>query len=768
MIAVGAAKPAHAQNATWLLNPGSGTFNTATNWNPAVVPTNTAIFGASNTTTILFAPFTTTSIGTLQFNPFAPAYTFVTSPNLFTQIRITGAGIVNNSFNVPTFIIGNQANIIFRNASTAGNATIVTNGGGLTAFADSATGGNARLIANAGGAVDITSLTNGGMTAGSIEGAGTFSLGSNELTVGSNNLSTTVSGTISGVGGSLIKTGSGTLMLTGNNTYTGPTVVDLGTLIVNGSIASSSPVTVNFRGELAGSGTVSTVRILPGGTFAPGNGTPGSSMTVAGNLFMAPGSLYSVQANSQSASFANVSGNAFLAGTVAVNVSGTFFVPKVYTILNTGGFVFGSFDSVVDNRPSFEGNLSYTPHGVVLSLTFDPLRAVETLPGGGAAPPISQNQFNVVTALINSFNATGQIPVPFGSIATANDLSQLTGEVGTVVQQAAFNTMDRFVNTLLDPFLGERGRRAPVDSLAAYAPEDRKTAIYPMATPYDDTILRWSRWATAQGGTQRTGGDPVVIGSHDTRSNIASLAAGADYRLLPDTLVGFGIGGAFGNFNLANGLGSGSDNSFQAGAYIRHSINQAYVAAALAYGFHDMTTDRAVTFAGFDQFHAQFDVHSIAGRAEAGYRCAMPWMGVTPYGAGQFTTIFLPAYNEQTSGADPFALSYTAQEVTAPRSELGLRGDTSFAWGDGIVTLRERTAWAHNFNTSRGAVAAFQLLPASSFVVNGAVQAPDAAVVSASAEIKWLNGFSVSVGFDGEYSSNVQTYAGRAVLRYQW
>src|SRR5262245_27013520 len=108
-----AATSAHAQDATWLLNPGSGSFNTATNWNPAVVPTNTAIFGASNTTSISFQPFTTTSIATLQFNPDAPAYTFATSPGLFTSISVTGAGIVNNSSNAPTFIVGNQANIFF-------------------------------------------------------------------------------------------------------------------------------------------------------------------------------------------------------------------------------------------------------------------------------------------------------------------------------------------------------------------------------------------------------------------------------------------------------------------------------------------------------------------------------------------------------------------------------------------------------------------------------------------------------------------------------
>src|SRR6516225_6789884 len=68
---------AQAQDATWLLNPGSGNFNTAANWTPATVPTGTAFFGTSNTTNITFQPFITTSIGTMQFNPGAPAYSLV-------------------------------------------------------------------------------------------------------------------------------------------------------------------------------------------------------------------------------------------------------------------------------------------------------------------------------------------------------------------------------------------------------------------------------------------------------------------------------------------------------------------------------------------------------------------------------------------------------------------------------------------------------------------------------------------------------------------
>ena len=74
------------------------------------------------------------------------------------------------------------------------------------------------------------------MTAGSIEGAGSYVLGNKQLVVGSNGLSTEVQGVISGIGGSLDKVGAGTLTLSGVNTYTGPTTIDGGTLSVNGSI----------------------------------------------------------------------------------------------------------------------------------------------------------------------------------------------------------------------------------------------------------------------------------------------------------------------------------------------------------------------------------------------------------------------------------------------------------------------------------------------------------------------------------------------------
>jgi uncharacterized protein with beta-barrel porin domain len=176
-----------------------------------------------------------------------------------------------------------------------------------------------------------------------------------------------------------------------------------------------------------------------------------------------------------------------------------------------------------------------------------------------------------------------------------------------------------------------------------------------------------------------------------------------------------------------------------------------------------------VTIAGIDQLQARFNTNAFSGRVESGYRFVVPWMGVTPYAAGQFTSYDLPAYAEKVlSGAGTFALNYTAREVTASRSEVGVRSDKSFALSNAVLTLRTRFAWAHNFDTDPSIGATFQTLPGASFFVNGAAQAHDAALTTASAEIKWMNGWSVAGTFEGEFSSTTTSYAGKGVVRYQW
>ncbi|MGB8339981.1 MAG: autotransporter-associated beta strand repeat-containing protein [Chthoniobacterales bacterium] len=146
--------------------------------------------------------------------------------------------------------------------STAANSTITIgagSNGGLDAylyFLDDSLGGQARIILS--GTLDMSGHNSPGVTTGSLEGSGHVFLGANNLTVGSNNLSTTFSGVIQD-DGSLTKTGTGTLILSGANTYTGGTTIARGSLVVNnrsGSGTGSGAVQVN-RGTLRGGGTIS-------------------------------------------------------------------------------------------------------------------------------------------------------------------------------------------------------------------------------------------------------------------------------------------------------------------------------------------------------------------------------------------------------------------------------------------------------------------------------------------------------------------------------
>jgi uncharacterized protein with beta-barrel porin domain len=279
----------------------------------------------------------------------------------------------------------------------------------------------------------------------------------------------------------------------------------------------------------------------------------------------------------------------------------------------------------------------------------------------------------------------------------------------------------------------------------------------------------WSVWTAGFGGSQTTNGT-VALGSNTATSRVFGMAAGADYWLSPNTISGFAVAGGGTSFSVANG-GTGRSDLFQAGAFIKHTVGAAYVSGAIAYGWQDITTDRTVTVAGFDRLHAEFNANTLSSRVESGYRFVMPWMGmgITPYVAGQFTDFELPAYAEQAlTGASTFALAYAAKNVTDTRSELGIRTDKSFAMEDGVLTLRGRFAWAHDFNPDRSIGATFQALPGASFVVNGAAQASDSALTTVSVERKWLNKWSAAATFEGEFSSVTASYAGKGVVRYVW
>ena len=625
----------------------------------------------------------------------------------------------------------------------------------------------------------------GGTTAGSIEGDGNVFLGSKNLTVGGNNLSTTFSGVVQDGGksggtlGSFTKTGTGTLTLSGANTYTGETAVDAGTLLVNGSIAASILTTVNPGGTLGGTGTVGNTIVAGGGTFAPGSGAPGTSMTVAGNLAFQSGALYLVQISPSTASFATVTGTATLGGTVqAVLAPGSYSLGQSYTILSAAGGLGGStFSGVSASATNFRFGLIYTATDVVLTLTGAAL-------GSGAS--LSGNQQAVAGAINGFFNSGGTLPPNFANLFfltggnLANALTLLSGEAATGGQQGAFKLMDQFLGVMLDPFVDGRGGIAgaavpalgfaperetlPEDIALAYAKATR-TPVYKAPSAIFEP--RWSVWGAGYGGYNKTSGDPLVVGSHDLAARTAGFAAGMDYRLAPGTVAGFALAGGGTRWDLAQGLGGGGSDAFQAGVYGATRSGPAYLAAAFAFANHWMSTDRAAPFG--NRLTADFDAQSFGGRVEGGYRSGTPIGGVTPYAAVQAQSFRTPGYREVDVTGGGFGLAYNSRTGSDTRSELGARFDQVGAFDrNAVLTLRARLAWAHDWVSDPTLAPVFQTLPGAGFIVNGALPAKDSALASAGAELRLANGVTLLAKFDGEFASHAQTYAGTGTLRWTW
>jgi outer membrane autotransporter protein len=404
--------------------------------------------------------------------------------------------------------------------------------------------------------------------------------------------------------------------------------------------------------------------------------------------------------------------------------------------------------------------------------------------GGLGTGGLSGNQRNVANALNNFFNSGGALPPAFVAIFgltgsnLGNALSQLSGEPATGSQQVGFQMTSQFLSLMLDPFVDGRSGIADSNGPAlGFAPE-REALPENIALAYSSVLKApppkvsrfdqgWSVWGSAYGGSNRTGGDPVVQGSHDLSASTAGFAAGLDYRISPDTVVGMALAGGGTSWSLAMGLGGGRSDAFQAGLYGATRSGPAYLSAALAYTNHWMSTDR-FAFAG-DHLTASFNAQSLGARAESGYRLASMFGGFTPYVAIQAQYFRTPSYSETDLNGGGFALAYNARNATDTRSELGARFDRAVVLNFGtVLALHARLAWAHDWVSDPALAPVFQALPGASFIVNGAAPARNSALVSAGSELRLANGISILGKFDGEFAARSSTYAGTGTVRYRW
>jgi outer membrane autotransporter protein len=567
------------------------------------------------------------------------------------------------------------------------------------------------------------------------------------------------------------------------------TTLSNGTLTMRGGTLVSSDVLIG-GGLLTGDGTIiangASTGLGTGGVFNTGGTVmPNGTLAIRGDYTQSGSGLLAYQLFSPTAraDTLTVTGTATLGGALAVTVMpGLYANSTPYPSLLTANSVKGEFTEVTSSSVFLPAAATYNATSVDLTLNRIPF---------GGVPGLSSNQRAVGNALESAYssNLTGPQADFYGNILaspTTNVLTQLSGEANAGAGQiAAFQLTNEFLLLMLNPFGSDRGGFGAAGpeplgggAISRFAPEREATPevaqAYAAVTPDGRTATywtpRWNVWAAAFGGANNTNGDPVGAGTHSFAARTAGIAAGLDYKVTPDTLIGFALAGGDTGWGLAQGLGGGHSDAFQAGLYGSQLFGPAYLSGALAFANYWTATSRSVVVASIDTLNASFDARSWAGRAEAGYKLAWTPVNLTPYAAVQAQSFHTPNFSEGSwSGSTLYALDYASHAGSVTRAELGSWLSSNYLLaGDAVAVLFGRAAWAHDWQNDLQAASTFLTQPTASFIVNGAKPASDLAVVTAGAELRLAGGISLMGKFDGEFGAGTSTYSGTARVRYTW
>jgi autotransporter-associated beta strand protein len=307
----------------------------------------------------------------------------------------------SNTYTGTTTVEGNNPALAvdLTNASALQDSTLDYNGYGASIQFGIAGGKNLTTATFGGlGGVQNLTLVNSGSSGGGVS-----------LTVGQDGASTVFSGALSGAG-SLIKTGAGTLTLSGSNTYTGTTKVSAGGLTINGSLASGSAVTVSSGATLGGTGTIAgPVTVTSGAALAPGDdGAPGV-LKLTGSTALNSGSSLIMALGASGSSGQIVLTGAYAgpgSGSITVNISGIASTTATNYTLVTGASGIVSSNFKLGGTPSgYLCALSATSGTLVLTTSTPaaPAGLVATGTTGSVLlswnPSVSATSYNILRSI---------------------------------------------------------------------------------------------------------------------------------------------------------------------------------------------------------------------------------------------------------------------------------------------------------------------------------------------------------------------------------
>ena len=735
------AMTAAASAQTWSGIDGDD-WGVSTNWTPNNVPdtnTETATFATPGGFNNLESSYTINAIvATSDFSISSNAGATLTLSGTNPTINVDpGATLSIDTLTATDSVITKTGTGTLGLNNELAGSVLVSDGslalgyGFTSGFATGSVTGNVELA----GTANLTTssfILAGTPAVGSLTGSsGTTVTLNSDLAIGAGDYS----GTISGTGG-LNKTGTGTLILNGADTYAGMTTVDGGTLRINGTNASD--IQLNTGTTLGGNGVVASINAI-GATVAPGNSV--GTLTTTGAVTLDAASTFAVEVDGTTSDKLVVGGTAnFNGATVVVTAPTNNAQATTYRIVDAAVIASGFNPVVSEALVAFDASLTQTANAVDLVLT----RNSTTFQGAGQTG--NQNATaGAVDALGTGNPVNGAVAANY--TGTNNDIfDQLSGESfasqQTVLVEGSQSVRDTVFDRVDASFaaLGDTSGDLSGYAVAALPGSD-------VGTGGDKAI--WGALAGRAGVINATGNTAAV----DTRSGGVTL--GLD-GLLGDWRLGAMLHA--GMSSAAEGALNASSRSTDTGigVYGGGDVGGLRMSFGLDYEHHAINSTRNVTIPGFVQtLTASYGGATAQAFAELSADLDVNRVTLTPFANLALVNVSTDGFTE-TGG--PAALSSAATSNTYAITTLGLRGEVKAAMSNGtLVAVHGGLGWRHVFGSTPTAANSFA--GGGTFTVSGAPIATDAAMLEAGVTFDVSDSLQVSLDYNGQLATTGQSHA---------
>ncbi|MBH9330989.1 autotransporter domain-containing protein [Pseudomonas aeruginosa] len=523
--------------------------------------------------------------------------------------------------------------------------------------------------------------------------------------------------------GSLVKAGAGSLVLSGDSPYRGPTLVDGGLLSVDGSLLSA--VEVNAGGTLGGSGRIGGLLARSGGTVAAGNSI--GTLEVAGDLRFESGSTYAVELSESASDRIVASGKASIAGgnvTLAMENSpdllsqsqGESLVGRRYDILDAAGGIDGRFDAVLPNYLFLGGTLDYAANAIRLDIGRNgtALASVAQTPNqaavAGAVEALGAGN-PVYESLLLSENAA----------PAQRAFQQLSGEIYPARAGLLLND-----SRYLRDSVGERLRQTSDGEAGGEAPEGWFKAL--------------GSWGTSADGSH---------GSEGYRHSVGGFLLGVDSQVASDTRLGLVAGYSNSSLNMDSSLqSSASIDSYHLGAYLGRQLQQWRLSLGAAHAWHRAEVKRDLQYGAVaGKQKAKLDAQSSQLFAEAAYALGWRSLELEPFAGLAYVHVASDDFRERGSAA---ALEGGDDNLDAAFTTLGLRAKRHFELdAERRLALSSTLGWRHNLSDTTPQRHLAFASGSQPFSVESVALSRDAALLGVDASLAVNREVSVRLGYNG-------------------